>query len=185
MGSRAGQVMKKGTLCCAGSASFMAGYMMYGGRMIILGDSGQRVGENMAGGEIYVGGRIDSLGCDAALVDAAAEEIQAIDEFLERYGIPFKGKFKKVVSAGNDLTYPTPEPSTTRISYPVFPQPIRPIGMRRSSKTCGSRVGSAATESEGTGPPGTFPILTTWRLKQILPGRSTSGRTSHRSTCEP
>jgi glutamate synthase (NADPH/NADH) large chain len=54
------------------------------------------------------------------LVDAAAEEIQAIDEFLERYGIPFKGKFKKVVSAGNDLTYPTPEPSTTRISYPVF-----------------------------------------------------------------
>jgi glutamate synthase (NADPH/NADH) large chain len=120
MGSRAGQVMKKGTLCCAGSASFMAGYMMYGGRMIILGDSGQRVGENMAGGEIYVGGRIDSLGCDAALVDAAAEEIQAIDEFLERYGIPFKGKFKKVVSAGNDLTYPTPEPSTTRISYPVF-----------------------------------------------------------------
>jgi len=40
--SRAGQVMKAGTLCCAGNANFMAGYMMYGGRLIILGNSARR-----------------------------------------------------------------------------------------------------------------------------------------------
>ena len=35
--------MKAGTLLCCGNANFMAGYMMYGGRIIILGDSGEKV----------------------------------------------------------------------------------------------------------------------------------------------
>jgi glutamate synthase (NADPH/NADH) large chain len=120
MGSRAGQVMKKGTLCCAGHASFMAGYMMYGGRMIILGNSGQRVGENMAGGEIYVGGTIDSIGTDAMVADATAEEIEAIREFLDHYGIPFTGTFRKIVNAGKDLKYGRPETIGKRIPFPVF-----------------------------------------------------------------
>lgn len=120
MGSRAGQVMKKGTLCCGGNASFMAGYMMYGGRLIILGDSGPQVGENMAGGEIFVGGTIDSIGCDAMETDAGAAEIESIFEFLDRYGIPFTGAFRKIVSAGKDLKYGKPEPASTRMPYPVF-----------------------------------------------------------------
>ena len=120
MGSRAGQVMKAGTLCCGGSASFMAGYMMYGGRMIIVGDSGPRVGENMAGGEIFVGGRIDSLGSDATVVDPDPPEIEAVAAFLERHGIPFMGPFRKVVSAGRDLTYGAPEPQTKRMPFTVF-----------------------------------------------------------------
>ncbi len=120
MGSRAGQVMKKGTLFCGGSASFMAGYMMYGGKMIILGNSGERVGENMAGGEIFIGGRIDSLGCDAKVIEPGQKEIEEILSFLERYEIPFAGTFKKIVNAGQDLTYGTPEKKNPRISFPVF-----------------------------------------------------------------
>ncbi len=120
MGSRAGQVMKKGTLCCGGNASFMAGYMMYGGRMIIVGSSGQRVGENMAGGEIFVGGAIDSVGSDATVVDAENQEIDAVFEFLDRHGIAFKGTFKKVVNAGNDLIVGTPEPRTARMPFSIF-----------------------------------------------------------------
>jgi glutamate synthase domain-containing protein 2 len=120
MGSRAGQVMKKGTLCCAGNASFMAGYMMYGGRLIILGDSGERVGENMAGGEIFVGGAIDSLGCDAMVMGAGSEEIESIRAFLDQYGIPFNGTFKKIVNAGNDLKYGSPEPKAARMAFTVF-----------------------------------------------------------------
>jgi glutamate synthase (NADPH/NADH) large chain len=120
MGSRAGQVMKKGTLCCGGNASFMAGYMMYGGRMIILGNSGQRVGENMAGGEIFVGGNIDSIGCDAKVVDAEGDEVAEILEFLDHHSIAFKGTFKKIVNAGNDLTFGIPEPKAARLPFPVF-----------------------------------------------------------------
>ena len=120
MGSRAGQVMKKGTLCCGGNASFMAGYMMYGGRMIIVGNSGERVGENMAGGAIFVGGAIDSLGSDAKVVEAENDELAALSEFLDRHGIAFEGSFKKVVNAGTDLTFQTPEPKTAPVPFPVF-----------------------------------------------------------------
>ncbi len=120
MGSRAGQVMKQGTLCCGGNASFMAGYMMYGGRIIILGDSGERVGEDMAGGEIYVGGRIASLGNDADVADPTDEETASIMAFLDRFGMAFSGRFKKVVCAGKDLRYGTPEPRKRTIPFSSF-----------------------------------------------------------------
>lgn len=120
MGSRAGQVMKKGTLCCGGDSSFMAGYMMYGGRMIILGDSGERVGEDMAGGEIFVGGRVASLGNDAAIADPTEEETAEVMAFLDRFGMAFAGRFKKIVCAGKDLRYGIPEPRRRSIPFPSF-----------------------------------------------------------------
>ena len=109
IGSRAGQVMKKGTLLCAGNANFMAGYMMYGGRIIILGNSGERVGEDMSGGTIYVGGDIQTLGSDAEQTDLESDEQDSIVEFLERYSIRHRGKFKKIVNAGKKLRYDTAE----------------------------------------------------------------------------
>jgi glutamate synthase domain-containing protein 2/formylmethanofuran dehydrogenase subunit C len=117
MGSRAGQVMKKGTLLCCGNANFMAGYMMYGGRMIILGESGERLGEDMSGGEIFLGGPLTSLGSDAELTDIDSKEIDEILEFLDRYEIPFKGSFQKVVNAGKKLRYPTTERQMRSIPY--------------------------------------------------------------------
>ena len=117
MGSRSGQVMKAGTLCCAGNANFMAGYMMYGGRIIILGDSGESVGEDMAGGEIFVGGEVLNLGSDATLSDTEDAEIDSIMAFLERYGLPFKGTFKKVVNAGKKLRYTTSERQMRSIPF--------------------------------------------------------------------
>ena len=120
MGSRAGQVMKAGTLCCAGNANFMAGYMMYGGRIIILGDSGERLGEDMTGGEIFVGGSVQDLGSDAEITDIAAEEIESVREFLDRYKIPFKGNFQKVVNAGKKLRYGTSEQQMRSIPFFSF-----------------------------------------------------------------
>ena len=120
IGSRAGQVMKAGTLCCAGNASFMAGYMMYGGRIIILGESGERVGEDMTGGEIYVGGRVTSLGSDAARGDLSTAEEDDIREFLERFEIPFKGNFQKIVNAGKNLRYGTSEQQVRSIPFFTF-----------------------------------------------------------------
>jgi glutamate synthase domain-containing protein 2 len=118
MGSRAGQVMKAGTLACAGNANFMAGYMMYGGRIIILGESGERLGEDMSGGEIFLAGKINSLGMDATVTDISSDEIDSIREFLDRYEIPFKGAFQKVVNAGTRLRYSTAE--TPLRSLPFF-----------------------------------------------------------------
>lgn len=120
IGSRAGQVMKKGTICCAGNASFMAGYLMYGGRLIILGDSGPRVGEDMAGGEIYVGGEIESLGNFAEQVEPTSLEVDSVMAFLDRYDIPFKGTFKKVVTTGKQLKYSIPEPRIRNLPFTAF-----------------------------------------------------------------
>ncbi len=109
IGSRAGQVMKEGTLVCGGNANFMAGYMMYGGRIIILGNSGERVGEDMSGGTIFVGGDIPSLGSDAEQTDLESDEQDSILEFLDRYSLRHRGKFKKIVNAGKKLRYGTAE----------------------------------------------------------------------------
>ncbi len=117
MGSRAGQVMKKGTLLCCGNANFMAGYMMYGGRMIILGESGERLGEDMTGGEIFLGGDLVSLGSDAMVTDIAEDEVDDIRAFLDRYEIPFRGSFRKIVNAGKKLRYGTPERQVRSIPY--------------------------------------------------------------------
>ena len=117
MGSRAGQVMKAGTLACGGNANFMAGYMLYGGRIVILGNSGERVGEDMTGGAIYVGGEVQSLGTDARLDDMGEDERDDILEFLDRYEMPFKGRFKKIVNAGERLRYATAEPRTRPIPF--------------------------------------------------------------------
>ncbi len=120
MGSRAGQVMKAGTLCCEGNANFMAGYMMYGGRIIILGDSGEKVGEDMSAGEIFVAGKVENLGSDAELTDIDSAEIDDVMEFLERYKIPFKGSFQKVVNAGKKLRYTTSEQQMRSIPFFSF-----------------------------------------------------------------
>jgi glutamate synthase domain-containing protein 2 len=120
MGSRAGQVMKAGTLACAGNANFMAGYMMYGGRIVILGESGERLGEDMSGGEIYLGGKLVTLGSDAMLTDISQDEIDSVMEFLDRHEIPFKGRLQKVVNAGKNLRYSTTEPTLRSLPFFTF-----------------------------------------------------------------
>lgn len=117
IGSRAGQVMKEGTLLCCGNANFMAGYMMYGGRIVILGNSGEQVGQDMTGGSIYVAGKVQSLGTDAQLIDLPHDEADDIAQFLDRYGIPFKGTLQKIVNAGKKLRYPRTEPRTRQVPF--------------------------------------------------------------------
>jgi glutamate synthase domain-containing protein 2 len=120
IGSRAGQVMKEGTLLCGGNANFMAGYMMYGGRIIILGNSGERVGEDMTGGTIFVAGDVQSLGSDAEQVDLESDEQDSILEFLDRYELPHRGTFKKIVNAGKKLRYGTAEHQMRSIPFFSF-----------------------------------------------------------------
>ncbi|MDA1072989.1 MAG: glutamate synthase-related protein, partial [Proteobacteria bacterium] len=107
-------------LLARGNANFMAGYMMYGGRIIILGDSGERLGEDMSGGEIFLGGPLNSLGSDATLTDTEQAEIDDIRAFLDRYEIPFKGSFQKVVNAGKKLRYGTSETPVRSIPFFTF-----------------------------------------------------------------
>ena len=98
----------------------MAGYMMYGGRIIILGDSGERVGEDMTGGEIYVAGKIQSLGSAAMRTDISGDEDDDIRSFLDKYEISFSGSFTKIVNEGGNLRYANPEPRRRAIPFFTF-----------------------------------------------------------------
>ena len=95
----------------------MAGYMMYGGRLIICGDSGEQVGQDMTGGAIYVAGAVQSLGTDAMLTDLDSGEADELAAFLERYEVPFSGSFQKIVNAGKGLRYARTEPRVRVIPF--------------------------------------------------------------------
>jgi glutamate synthase domain-containing protein 2 len=64
----------------------------------------------MSAGEIFVGGKIESLGNDTMIVDMESQERDEIMEFLERYKLKFDGDFTKVVNAGKKLRYANVEP---------------------------------------------------------------------------
>jgi glutamate synthase domain-containing protein 2 len=83
---------------------------MYGGRIVILGESGAQVGQDMTSGTIYVGGKVNSLGTDAQLIDLPAAERDDLLAFLDRYNISYSGSFQKIVNAGKKLRYPRTEP---------------------------------------------------------------------------
>ena len=182
IGSRAGQVMKEGTLLCGGNANFMAGYMMYGGRIIILGSSGERVGEDMTGGTIFVGGDIPSLGSDAEQIDMDTDEQDSVMEFLDRYGIKYKGTFKKIVNAGKKLRYGTAERQMRR-SRSSGSRGTPSTGTPRSRKTSISSPRAGATESGATAARGHFPISRISRSSGICPARAGTRTSSPRWKC--
>jgi hypothetical protein len=94
--------------------------MMYGGRIIILGNSGEKVGEDMTAGEIFVGGEVQSLGSDAKQEEPSADDLKGIREFLDKYGLTFEGTFKKIVNAGTKLHYKNAEPMRRNIPFFKF-----------------------------------------------------------------
>ena len=87
--------------------------MMCGGRIIILGDSGEKARvEDMTGGHIFGGGTVHDLGSDAEQVD--------LDEGKDddRRDLCFTGSFKQTANAGKKLRYATSERQMR--SIPVF-----------------------------------------------------------------
>ena len=88
VGARTGIDQKGGTIIVLGDAGSMTGFMMQRGRQIILGDVGPGLGDSMYDGEIYVGGKVKSLGVDCV----PGEWTDADTEFVER-------KFRSTASA--------------------------------------------------------------------------------------
>lgn len=96
--SRAGVSMKGGTLIVGGNCGAMAGFMMQKGTIVIVGDVGEAVGDSMYEGIIYVGGAVASLGNDAVIADADADETRGLGELLEAHALRAPARFRKIVS---------------------------------------------------------------------------------------
>jgi glutamate synthase domain-containing protein 3 len=115
VGARTGIDQKGGTIIIGGDAGSMTGFMMQRGRQIILGNTGPGLGDSMYDGEIYVGGKVKSLGIDCV----PGEWTDADTEFIERkfriYGLGTPPELPKFVSGTQLYNYDNLEPSERRI----------------------------------------------------------------------
>ena len=73
-----------------------------GGRLIILGDVTEDVGESIMRGSIYVLGSVKSLGKNAVMEKASPEDQKELKEILTEYGFELSdtdyANFKKIVN---------------------------------------------------------------------------------------
>jgi methylamine---glutamate N-methyltransferase subunit B len=115
VGARTGIDQKGGTIIIGGSAGSMTGFMMQRGRQIILGDVGPGLGDSMYDGEIYVAGKVRSLGVDCV----PGEWTDADTEFIERkfriYGLGDPPELQKFVCGKQLYNYDTLEPSERKL----------------------------------------------------------------------
>jgi glutamate synthase domain-containing protein 3 len=92
--------------------------MMQRGRMIILGDADENLGDSMYDGVIYVHGEIASLGVDAVRADLNKQDIDWLTRKLDMYDMKPTGgieNIKKVVSGKQLWNYDNLEPSEKKI----------------------------------------------------------------------
>ena len=94
--------MKGGTVIIGGNSGYMTGLLMMGGRLIILGDVTDDVGESIMRGSIYVLGSVKSLGKNAMIDEITAEDQEELKEVLTEYGFKLSDEdyanFKKIVN---------------------------------------------------------------------------------------
>ncbi len=91
---------------------------MQRGRMIILGDAGDNLGDSMYDGTIYIGGKIASLGVDAVPGEMTDLEADWIERKLALYDMKAPSGVKNLqkIVAGKQLwNYDNLEPSEKKI----------------------------------------------------------------------
>jgi methylamine---glutamate N-methyltransferase subunit B len=115
VGARTGIDQKGGTIIVLGSVGANTGFMMQRGRQVICGDAGPGLGDSMYDGQIYVAGKIKSLGIDCV----PAEWTDADTEFIERkfriYGLGTPPEFQKFECGKMLYNYDNLEPSERKL----------------------------------------------------------------------
>ena len=115
VGARTGIDQKGGTIIVGGDAGSMTGFMMQRGRQIICGNVGHGLGDSMYDGEIYVGGKVASLGVDCV----EGEWTDADTEFVQRkfriHGLGSPPALTKFVCGKKLYNYDTLEPSERKL----------------------------------------------------------------------
>jgi methylamine---glutamate N-methyltransferase subunit B len=93
----------------------MTGFMMQRGRQILCGNVGPGLGDSMYDGEIYVAGKVKSLGIDCV----EGEWTDADSEFVQRkfriYGLGDPPALTKFVCGKKLYNYDSLEPSERKL----------------------------------------------------------------------
>ncbi len=114
-GARTGIDQKGGTIVVCGDVGSMTGFMMQRGRQIICGDAGPGLGDSMYDGEIYVAGRVKSLGIDCVPGDWSDADTELIERKFRIYGLGTPPEFQKFVCGKVLYNYDSLEPSERKL----------------------------------------------------------------------
>jgi glutamate synthase domain-containing protein 3 len=115
VGARTGIDQKGGTILTLGSAGSMTGFMMQRGRQIICGDAGPGLGDSMYDGEIYVAGKIKSLGIDCVPGEWTDADTELVERKFRIYGLGSPPEIQKFVCGKMLYNYDNLEPAERKL----------------------------------------------------------------------
>jgi glutamate synthase domain-containing protein 3 len=115
VGARTGIDQKGGTIIVGGDAGSMTGFMMQRGRQIICGNVGHGLGDSMYDGEIYVGGKVASLGVDCVEGEWTDADTELIERKFRIHGLGSPPALQKFVCGKKLYNYDTLEPSERKL----------------------------------------------------------------------
>ncbi len=115
VGARTGIDQKGGTIIVGGDAGTMTAFMMQRGRQIILGDVGPRAGRLDVRRQIYVAGKVKSLGIDCVEGEWTDADTELIERKFRIYGLGDPPAFQKFVCGKMLYNYDNLEPSEKKL----------------------------------------------------------------------
>jgi glutamate synthase domain-containing protein 3 len=115
VGARTGIDQKGGTIISLGSAGSMTGFMMQRGRQIICGDVGPGLGDSMYDGDLYVAGKVKSLGIDCVPGEWTDADTEFIARKFDVHGLGTPPEFQKFVCGKKLYNYDNLEPSERKL----------------------------------------------------------------------
>ncbi len=99
-GPRCGVAMKGGDIIVEGKIGYLSGFMAHAGRIIAIGGADDACADSLWGGEVWVAGRVKSLGVDSKVVEPTAEEVMEIEKLLASKNLGDSSReWQKIVSA--------------------------------------------------------------------------------------
>jgi methylamine---glutamate N-methyltransferase subunit B len=115
VGARTGIDQKGGTVIVLGDAGAMTGFMMQRGRQILCGNVGHGLGDSMYDGQIYVAGKVKSLGIDCIPGEWEERDTEFIQRKFRIYGLGEPPEFQKFVCGKQLYNYDQLEPSERKL----------------------------------------------------------------------
>jgi glutamate synthase domain-containing protein 3 len=115
VGARTGIDQKGGTVIVLGDAGAMTGFMMQRGRQILCGNVGHGLGDSMYDGQIYVAGKVKSLGIDCVPGEWEERDTEFIQRKFRIYGLGEPPEFQKFVCGKQLYNYDQLEPSERKL----------------------------------------------------------------------
>lgn len=115
VGARTGIDQKGGTIIVLGDAGSMNGFMMQRGRQIICGNVGPGLGDSMYDGDIYVAGKVKSLGIDCIPGEWTDADTELIERKFRIHGLGSPPEFQKFVCGKVLYNYDSLEPAERKL----------------------------------------------------------------------